>query len=108
MSSAPPRRSFLAAYGPAIGACLFLLVAIAVLFLSPAPSRDATASPSPSTPRKPYSPTPEQQKKVQEIAKRTGGDWVKTSAAEKAEIEEMSQGHGKQMLQMMYDSQQKK
>jgi hypothetical protein len=110
MSTSPPphQRSFLAAFGPLIGLCAFLVLVFSVLFLSTSKSKDESPLPS-QTQATPNAIKAQNQMGAQaenlarQAAIRTKGDWSKATPEERQNMDGVSQGHGRQMLQMYYE-----
>jgi hypothetical protein len=99
--SLPTKRSWLEAYGSALGLSLAIVIVITVIFLS-APTGVPKTPATPVVDEKDYyaQKTEETDRIIREAIEKSGGDWNKIPPAGQQRIQELSQGHGKEMLAM--------
>lgn len=99
--SLPTQRSWMEAYGSALGLSIAIAIVIAVIFLS-APTGTPKTDATPAVAEKDYyeQKTQETERVIREAAEKSGGDWNKIPATGQQRIQELSQGHGKEMIAM--------
>lgn len=99
--SLPTQRSWMEAYGSALGLGLVIVIVIAVIFLS-APTGAPKVAATPVVDEKDYyaKKTEETDRIIREAIEKSGGDWNKIPPIGQQRIQELSQGHGKEMLAM--------
>ena len=88
----------MAAYGPAIVVALVILVALSVLFAMGRSNSEKTAASPVAAPT--VDPQLDIDQRFAEARKRTGGDWNKATAEEKGYLDQISRGHGRELLKM--------
>jgi hypothetical protein len=98
------QRSWMEAYGSVTALSIVIVVVLIVIFSSTpaaiAPKTDATPIPEEEYYAK---KTQDTDKIIKEAVEKSGGDWNKIPPAGQQRIQELSQGHGKEMIQMYFE-----
>ena len=98
----PKQRSWIEAYGTPVALGAVILIVIIVIFSSVPASVQPKVNPSPGITEKEYyqKQTEDTDQVIRKAVQESGGDWNKIPPVGQQRIQELSQGHGKEMLEI--------